>query len=471
MGDEDKTRESLIEELGELRQRVAELEASETKRKRAEEALRDSEEKYRPLAESLPDLVYEFDLEGNFFYVNEAVTHLFGYSKDEILSDIRVQDTIVEEDRVHLRNSINDILKGKTTVGERTLIRKDGSKFIGEIHSGPVYRGKDVVGIRGILRDITERKGVQEALYKSEKRFRDLADLLPEAVYEIDLDGNFTFANQRAFQLSGYSREDFEGGLNALQMFIPEDRGKVRENINKILAGEDLGFMEYTAQRKDGSTFPVDIHSAAIVHESKLVGLRGIIIDISGPKKVQEEIEAERKKFETYIESMVDGICVTEKSGAIVQVNEALITMFGYKSSEEMIGRTIFENVSEREIPRMTKRFKETVRKKESGIRDFEVICLRKDRSEFPVSFNIRNLWENGKYVGSISVARDITERKQAEDALREREAELVIKTDSLKEVNTALGVLLKKRDEDKTELEKKVVANVKELVVPFLKK
>ena len=130
----------------ELEQRVKELERKSLERKGAGETGQEYEEKYQLLVESLLDAVYEFDLDGKFIYVNEAATHMFGYSKDKVLNDIRVEDIIVEEDKVTFRKAIDEILKGKAVVGERTLIRKDGTTFIGEIHSGPIYEGKDVIG-------------------------------------------------------------------------------------------------------------------------------------------------------------------------------------------------------------------------------------------------------------------------------------------------------------------------------------
>jgi PAS domain S-box-containing protein len=588
MKDGDKTTERLLQELRELRRRVAELETSEMETKQAQEAMLESDEKYRLLVESLPDLVYEFDPEGKFIYVNKAATHLFGYSKDEMLNDILVHDTVIEEDKVHLRKAIHDILKGKTAVGERTLIRKDGSTFIGEIHSGPIYEGKDVVGVRGILRDITERKRLEKALHKSEKRFRGLVDLLPEAVYEIDVDGNFTFANQRAFQLSGYSQEDLEGGLNALQMFIPGDRGRVRENISRIVAGEDLGFIEYTAQRKDGSTFPVIIHSAPIIHESTVVGLRGIIIDTSGfkeaerkirtlssaveqsidgiaigdlepkllyvneafarmhgyspgemigmrvvnfhteeqmsqykkainhiktrgswtgeighirkdgtpfptymsvtllkdnigeptgilalardvteHKRTEEALRVSEERYRTLFEESRDAVYITTRDGKFVDVNKSLLDLFGY-SRKELAGLNVRESYVN---PADRRRFQQEIEQKGS-VRDFELKLRNKNGTEMDclLTSTVRRD-ADGDVMGYQGILRDITERKEAEKALREREAELMIKTNSLEEVNTALGVLLKKRDEDKTDLEEKVVANVKELVVPFLEK
>ncbi|MCK5100364.1 MAG: PAS domain S-box protein, partial [Desulfobacteraceae bacterium] len=129
-----------------------------TDERKAEEALRESEERFLLLSESLVDTVYEFDPKGNFTYVNEAGARVFGYSRDELLDNIQVQDTIAKEDYARSKEAISEIFKGKVIVAERTFICKDGSTFIGEVHSGPIYKGKNIIGVRGIIRDITERK-------------------------------------------------------------------------------------------------------------------------------------------------------------------------------------------------------------------------------------------------------------------------------------------------------------------------
>jgi len=157
----------------ELEQRIKELEKEAVEHKQAEEALRENEQKYHHLTESLLDTVYEFDREGRFTYVNEAGTHMFGYSKEEILNDLRAQDTMAEKDRAISQRAISEIFKGNTTVGERTFLRKDGTQFIGEIHSGPIYKGEEVVGVRGVLRDITTSKQAEVALNQERDKLQD----------------------------------------------------------------------------------------------------------------------------------------------------------------------------------------------------------------------------------------------------------------------------------------------------------
>jgi PAS domain S-box-containing protein len=133
-----------------------------------------------------------------------------------------------------------------------------------------------------------------EALRESEERFRELAELMPETVFEVDLEGKLTFANRNAFNYFGYTPQDLKKGLKSIDMIIPKDRERAQDNVGKILKGEKSGLNEYTALRKDGSIFPVMIHSAPIFKEGKPVGLRGFMVDITARKKAEEE----RRKLE-----------------------------------------------------------------------------------------------------------------------------------------------------------------------------
>jgi PAS domain-containing protein len=126
---------------------------------------------------------------------------------DEVLSGLRLEDMIVEEEKVALSKAIGDILKGKTIVGERTFIRKDRTTFIGEIHSGPIYKGKDVVGVRGVLRDITISK-------REEEKIRELGTAVEQSIDGIaigDLEPQLTYANDAFARMHGYSPEEMTG--------------------------------------------------------------------------------------------------------------------------------------------------------------------------------------------------------------------------------------------------------------------
>jgi hypothetical protein len=144
----------------------------------------------------------------------------------------------------------------------------------------------------GLLR---ERKRAEEALRASEERFRELAELLPEPIFEMDPRGALTFVNQRALDCFGYHPQDMVRGLNALEMMAAEDRDRARENVRKVLRGETVGMTEYAARRKDGSVFPALLHSTVVLRHGEPAGLRGFIIDITERKLAEAKLAQSRK--------------------------------------------------------------------------------------------------------------------------------------------------------------------------------
>jgi PAS domain S-box-containing protein len=165
-----------------------------------------------------------------------------------------------------------------------------------------MYHIKDDRGrIRNVVllsEDITERKLAEMAVRESEERFRELAELLPEIVFELNEQGILTFVNRQAFEISGYSQEDFDRGFEAITLYVPEDRDRARRNVRALMKGEPSEGHEYIAQRKDGSTFPVIARSVPIVREGRPIGVRGVIFDISERTRAENEIRQLNEELE-----------------------------------------------------------------------------------------------------------------------------------------------------------------------------
>jgi len=142
-----------------------------------------------------------------------------------------------------------------------------------------------------------ELKNAERELIKKEKKFRDLVELLPQTVYEMDLRGNFKFTNNYGIQCFGYTHEDINKGVNFLQLFIPADRERVKQNIQSILDGTALRGNEYTSLRKDGSTFQSLFYSSPILQNGKPVGLRGVVIDITDQKNAERDLKNSRDQL------------------------------------------------------------------------------------------------------------------------------------------------------------------------------
>jgi PAS domain S-box-containing protein len=255
-----------------------------TERKKAEEALRVSEEKYRSLFENSKDLKVMYDLKGNITAVNKVALG-YGFRTNEGIGK-SLLEFVPETEFPRLHKEVEEILQGRTIEGEIEIDTPKG-KIILEYISSPIREKGEITGICGSYKDVTERKRAEEENRESAKRYRELANSLPEIVFEADCQGKLTFVNEKAFEMSGYSWQDFERGLSAFDFFDPEEQKKVRDNFGKRLLGEPSETTEYMFQRKDGSTFPVLIKSEPIFKGSTVTGVRGIVMDVSLLKKTK----------------------------------------------------------------------------------------------------------------------------------------------------------------------------------------
>ncbi len=262
-----------------------------TGHKEVEEFLRQSEERYRDILDNMQEAYYEVDLDGNFTFFNTSAMMRLGYA-DEEMKGMNFRTFVDQENEKKVFRAYHNVfVTGKPTTGfDWEVINKDGNRI--PVESSVSLR-KDlsgcITGFKGVVRDVSERKKTEEALRQSEERFKDLARLLPETVYEADETGVLTFVNETALEKFRYSREDFFKGLNGLDMFVPEDRERGTTNFGRVLAGERIGLNEYTALRKDGTTFPVLVHSTPIMKNGTPTGARGFIIDISEKKTLEEQ--------------------------------------------------------------------------------------------------------------------------------------------------------------------------------------
>ena len=180
----------------ELEQRIKELENEALERKRTEEALRESEEKYRALFERSLELVYLCDFEGNFIDANDTALKSLGYTKEDLTS-LNFSSLLDEDQLPFAFETVEEILKSgfQRDVVEYKLRRKDGDFLYVESTGAIIYRDGKPFAILGIARDITDRKLAENALRESEEKYRTILESIEESYFEVDIAGKFTFFN------------------------------------------------------------------------------------------------------------------------------------------------------------------------------------------------------------------------------------------------------------------------------------
>ncbi len=222
---------------------------------------------------------------------------------------------------------------------------------------GILKRAKETEPFGYLLKPIRRdalRTGIEMAFYKSrmekqlresEARYRELAELLPQSVYETDITGDLTYVNQSAVRAFGYTSDDVAAGVNILDTVAQDDRAKVTETVRDILGGQTRGEIEFTARRKDGATFPALAYANPVIRDGQVVGMRGVAIDITELKRYQQELEAAKGELENRVEERTAELSNTNRKllAEIAQRREAVEAL---RASEERF-RAIFRSATD----------------------------------------------------------------------------------------------------------------------------
>lgn len=321
----------IIEEIVHRVEKTVDKQRLVWEKRQAEEALweeRDKARKYLDVAEVMFVII---GANQKVTLANNKCCGILGYKEEEIIGKNWFDNFIPERIKDEVKTVFQKLMTGEIEAVEyfeNPALTKSGEERIIAWHNTVLKdKADNIIGTLGSGEDITERKRVEEALRASEEKYRDLGELLPEVVFETDLEGNITYANQIAFDSFGYTQSDFDKGLNALQMLIPEDRDMGKENIQRVLSGQTIGSNEYTAQRRDKTTFPVIINSSSIIHENEPVGIRGVIIDITERKRDEEMLRESHERFKELNKTKTDFLNV-----AYHEMRSPLAPIVGYTS-------------------------------------------------------------------------------------------------------------------------------------------
>jgi len=389
--------------------------------------LEESEKKHKLLSQELELIldhivgpVFYKDTKNRFIWVNKYIADAYKMKREDLIGKSLFELNPRDQAQAYWDDDLEVINSGKPKLNiEEPWETDDGLKWVLTSKIPNIDENGDITGIIGTSVDITDRAIAEQKLIESEKKYRDLANLLPQVICETDAQGNLTFVNQNAYNVFGYTQDDFDRGLNALQMIIPKDRERTWRNIKKILNGEEIDDVEYMALRKDGSVFPIIAYATPIIQVNKSVGLRIVLIDASDLKKIEEKLKESEKKYRYLIENSLEGVWVIDSNANTILINPSMAKMLGY-TIEEMIGKSLFLFMNEEEIE-ITKRNLERRKKGISEERDFAL--THKNGKKVYLRIRASPIFDvEGNYEGTFAFLNNITQRKLTEQNLIESE-------------------------------------------------
>lgn len=314
-------------------------------------------------------------------------------------------------------------------------------------------------------------KIVQEALREVEDKCQAIINNIEDGYYEVDLDGNFTYFNDAMALMTGYSRQELIG-MNNRQIMDEYHTRQVADVFKKVYhTGLAAKAIDWELIRKDRSRCVIEV-SVSLKKDlnSQPVGFLGIARDITHRKIMEQVLKESERKYRTIIENIEDGYYEVDLSGNYTFFNDAMAHIVGY-TREELMGMNNREYMNEYNAKQVFEVFNKVYL---TGLAtkalDWKLVAKDGSTRFIEVSVTLkRDL--NSQPVGFMGIARDITDRRQYVEILEAREKELGIKTNNLEEVNTALKVLLERRDIDKAALEDTVIGNINDLVIPYLER
>ncbi len=189
-----------------------------------------------------------------------------------------------------------------------------GARGFFEVTVVPVPEGLFVLWL-----DITEQRRREEQLREGVRRYKDLVDSLPEVIFEMDERGAITYVNRNGLELFGYDEDDVATGITIFQTLSPEDRAIAQQRLQGLVRGEEDIPVEYTARKKDGTTFPIIVYSSPIMRDKRLVGIRGVARNIWRRRQVEGALKESEIRYRDLFNQASDAIFIRDLDGNVIE--------------------------------------------------------------------------------------------------------------------------------------------------------
>ena len=406
-----------------------------TARKKAEEAIRQSEERYRILVENAPEVLVVLDINtGKFTSVSESAVSFFKMTKEDLLNTGPVQlsplyqpDGSASADAAMAK--LNEAVHGGKPVFEWTHCDSEGNLISTEVRLVRLPSETQVL-IRGSIHDITDRKKAEEELRMSEKRYRDLIEQASDPIMITDQQGNFLDVNSALCELFGYKKEELLQS-NVRSLIDAEHLKQSPMQFDRLINGEHV-FSQRRMVHKDGTIIEVEAN-IKMIPDGRILA---IARNITERKKVEDAIRVSEETRRLIMNSALDAIITMDVNGFVTGWNAQAEKIFGW-TKDEIIGQTLYDTIIPHRYREQHKKGLERFARSGKGTvlnKLIEITALDRYGKEFPVELSIVPIrqGENEFFCGFL---RDITERKTAEEKIK-KEKEL---SDSI--INSLPGV------------------------------
>jgi len=421
MKDENTTKDQLIQELNEMKKKIAKLELDEDMHKWTEGKLQRDDYEKDILLNNASTMIYWLDREGRFVIVNKCFANLFNKSPDDIkgkyLYDLYPENI---SDKIYADNM--EIIESKTP--------KCGIEESLETPNGMIWVRTDkvpykdisgkVMGIIGVLLDITHQKQKDKDIIKSEEKFRGITERSFDIIITVDKEEIFTFVSPSIERVLGYKPEEIIG--KHFQILFPENMIKKVERVyNTIIEGKEIEGVNFEVLRKDRKKAIIEVNGSPIIKDDKIVGVQIHSRDITERKLEEEMIEKEKNKLQKYIDVAGIILKIVDRDGKVSLINIRGCEVLGY-TKEEILGKDWIDNfVPERLKKKMNDILMKLMSNQTVSYEYFENPVLTKSGEEKIISwYNTVLKDEKGEFQGILSSGEDVTTKTKVERELQE---------------------------------------------------
>jgi PAS domain S-box-containing protein len=384
-----------------------------TEQKRAEAALRTSEEQYRAIFNASADALVLWDSQYRRVDVNLAYQQLYGWAREEVIGRSYELPPFSPEYAQPRLDLVRRALAGESCHAELLALRRDGTTVLTEVHAIP-FRHLGQPHVLAIARDITERKEVEEALRASEEQYRSIFQAATDSLQLLDAEHRVVDVNPAYERMYGRRRDEMIG--KTLDELVPEPlRDERRTLVSRALKGE-VAELQTVGYRSDGAVFDLEVRVIPFQHRGQPHVL-GIARDITERKRNELALRSSEEQYRSIFNASVDGMMLKDAQHRIVDVNAAFLAMHGYQR-EDMLGRRLSEFVPD-ELQARCDALLPGIIAGESCL--LEARSKRRDGTTFEVEIRGVPMQYDGR-AHALVIMRDTTDAKLAEQALRASE-------------------------------------------------